>query len=334
MQILIIKMSSLGDIIHLFPALTDARRAYPKLACDWVVEGAFADIPMLHPAVREVFPINLRQWRKHPYQAWKNRDLKHFKQLIQQKYYDVVIDAQGLLKSAFIAQLAHGTKVGFDKKSAREPLASLFYQQPIEISKDQHAIWRLRQLMAAALNYPLSLNLPDYGIRSFTSTTLVSSRPALIFLHSTTWASKHYPEQYWFQLVTTACEAGFQIKLPWGNSQEKARAQRLANAHKLASVMPAMNLQTLAAEISTARGVVGVDTGLAHLAAALNVPSVTIYGSTNPVLTGTCGIQQIHLQTDFKCSPCLKRECTFSKKLACYETISPKQVWQTLLNIL
>jgi heptosyltransferase I len=334
MQILIVKMSSLGDVIHLFPALTDAQRAYPNLACDWVVEGAFVDIPLLHPAVREVFPINLRQWRKHPYQAWKNGDFKRFKQLIQHKYYDLVIDAQGLLKSALIARLAHGTKAGFDKQSAREPLASLFYQQPIEISKDQHAIWRLRQLMAAALNYPLLLNLPDYGIRRFTSTTLMSSRPSLIFLHSTTWASKHYPENLWLQLVKIACDVGFQVKLPWGNPQEKARAQRLAASHKFATVMPAMNLQTLAADISTARGVIGVDTGLAHLAAALSVPSVTIYGSTNPALTGTCGTQQIHLQTNFKCSPCLKRECLFSKKLACYETISPKQVWQALLNVL
>lgn len=331
MQILIIKMSSLGDVIHLFPALSDALLAYPTLACDWVVEAAFADIPALHPAVREVFPINLRQWRKHPYQAWKNGDFKRFKQLIQHKYYDLVIDAQGLLKSALVARLAHGTKVGFDRKSAREPLASLFYQQPIEISKDQHAIWRLRQLMAAALNYPLNSTSFDYGIHRFET---ISNYPTLIFFHSTTWTSKHYPEPYWFQLVTTACEAGFQVKLPWGNPQEKARAQRLADAHKLATVMPAMNLQTLAAEISTARGIIGVDTGLAHLAAALNVPSVTIYGSTNPTLTGTCGEHQIRLQTDFKCSPCLKRDCTFSKKLACYETISPKQVWQTLLNIL
>ena len=333
MQILIVKMSSLGDVIHLFPALTEAQQAYPKLVCDWVVEGAFADIPALHPAVREIFPINLRQWRKQPYQTWKNGDFKRFKQLIQQKYYDVVIDAQGLLKSALVARLAHGTKVGFDRKSAREPLAGLFYQQPIEISKDQHAIWRLRQLMAAALNYPLNSTLPDYGIRSFTSTTLISSRPALIFLHGTTWVSKHYPENFWFQLVKIACEAGFQVKLPWGNPQEKARAQRLADAHPLATVMPAMNLQTLAAEISTARGVIGVDTGLAHLAAALNVPSVTIYGATNPVLTGTCGENQIRLQTDFKCSPCLKRDCRYLK-MPCYNNLPPKEVWRALLNIL
>lgn len=333
MQILIVKMSSLGDIIHLFPALTDAQQAYSKLACDWVVEAAFAEIPPFHPAVREVFPINLRQWKKKPFQTLKSGELSRFKSLIQKKYYDLVIDAQGLLKSALVARLAHGTKVGFDRKSAREPLASLFYQQPIEISKDQHAIWRLRQLMAAALNYPLSFNLPDYGIRNFTSTTLISMRPALIFLHSTTWTSKHYPENLWIQLVKLAGDAGFQVKLPWGNAQEKARAQRLADAHKFATVLPSMNLQTLAAEISTARGVVGVDTGLAHLASALNVPSVTLYGATNPILTGTCGELQIHLQTNFKCSPCLKRECTFSKKLACYETISPKEIWQTLLNL-
>lgn len=333
MQILIIKMSSLGDVIHLFPALTDARQYHPKLVCDWVVESAFAEIPPLHPAVRDVFPINLRQWKKKPFQTLKNGEFLQFKSLIQKKYYDLVIDAQGLLKSALVARLARGTKVGFHRKSAREPLASLFYQQPIEISKDQHAIWRLRQLMAVALNYPLNSTHPNYGIQHFTSTMLISARPSIIFFHGTTWASKHYPENLWIQLVKIACEAGFQVKLPWGNSQEKARAQRLADAHKLAKVMPAMNLQSLAAEISTAKAVIGVDTGLAHLAAAFNIPSVTIYGSTNPVLTGTCGENQIHLQPDFKCSPCLKRECTFSKQLACYETLSPQHIWQTLLNL-
>jgi len=99
-------------------------------------------------------------------------------------------------------------------------------------------------------------------------------------------------------------------------------------------VMPLLHLQDLAKEISTVQAVIGVDTGLAHLAAALNVPTITIYGATNPSLTGTCGHQQIRLLSHFKCSPCLKRECTFSKKLACYETISPQYVWQTLLNIL
>ncbi len=333
MQILIIKMSSLGDVIHLFPALTEARQHYPNVVFDWVVEQAFAEIPPLHPAVRDVFPINMRQWRKTPVQALKNGEISRFKSLIRNKYYDLVIDAQGLLKSALVARLAHGTKVGFHHKSAREPLASWFYQQPIEISKDQHAIWRLRQLMAAALNYPLSSKLPSYGIRHFTSTTLMSARPSIIFFHGTTWASKHYPENLWNQLVTIACNAGFQVKLPWGNSQEHARAQRLADAHKLATVMPAMNLQSLAADISTARAVIGVDTGLAHLAAVFSVPSITIYGSTNPAFTGTCGRNQIHLQTDFKCSPCLKRECSFSKKLACYETLSPQHIWQTLLNL-
>ncbi|MEY3220316.1 MAG: hypothetical protein RIT27_1673 [Pseudomonadota bacterium] len=335
MRILIIKMSSLGDIIHLLPALTDAQRFYPHITFDWVVEAAFAEIPMLHSAVAEVFSIHLRQWRKHPYQVWKSGDWQQFKQQLQQRYYDRVIDAQGLLKSAWIGRLAHGVKAGFDWKSAREPLASWFYQQRIDVPRNQHAIERLRQLMAAAINYPLPTTLPDYGVRRFMATTLFPNRPTLIFLHGTTWATKHWWENHWFRLIQMACAAGFEVRLPWGNAVEKARAQRLSQAHRFASVMPALNLQSLATEISTAQAVIGVDTGLAHLAAALNVPSITLYGATNPALTGTCGNKQIHLQANFKCAPCLKRECTFqgfSQAVpACYETLSPEKVWQVLL---
>lgn len=336
MRILIVKMSSLGDVIHLLPALTDAQRAYPNITFDWVVESAFAEIPVLHSAVREVLSIQLRRWRQHPYQTWKSGNWRQFKQQIQSKYYDRVIDAQGLLKSAWIARWAHGVKIGFDWKSAREPLASLFYAQRIEVSRDLHAIERLRHLMSAAINYPLPTTSPDYGARHFMATTLMPTRPTLIFLHSTTWASKHWWESYWFKLIQLAGAAGFEVKLPWGNAAEQARAQRLSQAHRFARVMPASNLQSLAADISTARAVVGVDTGLAHLAAALNIPSITLYGATNPALTGTCGNKQCHLQADFNCSPCLKRECQyrgFSREIpACYETLTPDKVWQLLID--
>lgn len=325
-------MSSLGDVLHLLPALTDAHQHDPKVEFDWVVEQAFAEIPPWHPAVREVFPIQMRHWRRAPFQTLQKGDLFRFKSLLQKKAYDLVVDAQGLLKSALIASLARGTKAGFHRNSAREPLASFFYQRSFKIPKNQHAIWRLRQLMAAALNYPLTSSPPDYGLQVFKAVPV--ARPSVIFLHGTTWASKHYPEKLWLQLVTLAGAAGFEVKLPWGTPQEHARAQRLAAAHPLATVMPAMNLQSLADALAHAHGVIGVDSGLSHLAAALKVPSVTLYGATDPTLTGTYGQNQLHLQSDYHCSPCLKRECSFSQKLACYDSLSPQYIWQTLLNLL
>ncbi|MCP4699620.1 MAG: lipopolysaccharide heptosyltransferase I [Gammaproteobacteria bacterium] len=338
MRVLIIKTSSLGDVIHALPALTDAHKNLSDIQFDWVIEEAFSEIPVLHPAVDQVIPINLRQWRKQPWQAWRSGAWRNFKDIVQKHYYDHIIDAQGLIKSAFIAYQAHGLRSGLDRDSAREPLASRSYQRRYAIRKDQHAVTRVRRLFAAALGYAMPSGLPDYGINRYAMTTLMPSKPTLIFLHGTAWASKQWPESGWIGLAKRAAAAGYRVRIPWGNATERARAEKIAAVHSLVSVMPSTNLQGIAAELSTARAAVGVDTGLAHLAAALAVPSVTVYGPTNPALTGTYGQDQVHLRTEFSCAPCLQRRCRYKGESpvlpACYQDIPINRVWTKLTELI
>jgi len=329
---LIIKTSSLGDVLHTLPAVTDASRALPGMRFDWVVEEAFAEVPAWHAAVDEVIPVALRRWRHHPVQAFRRGEPQAAVRRIRQQSYPQVIDAQGLLKSAVLSRFARGARAGLDRNSAREALAARAYDQRIAIARGQHAVVRVRQLFAAALGYPPPLTLPDYGIKS--RFPAAPRQPCLVFLHGTTWPTKHWPEAYWLDLARRAAATGLAIKLPWGNEEEHRRAGRIAAVSDAAEVLPAMTLSELAAVIAAARAVVGVDTGLVHLAAALGTPCITLYGSTDPGLIGTLGEEQVRLSADFPCAPCQQRHCSYTGTAevvpACYASLNPDRVWRQL----
>ena len=331
MRVLIVKTSSLGDVVHALPALTDAQREIPGLLFDWVVEEAFSPIPSWHSAVIQVIPVALRRWRKAPLSKQTRHQWNEFKHRIQAADYDLVIDAQGLLKSAWLTRMVKSTSHGFDRTSARERLVALSYDKTHHVSKGKHAIERVRELFAKSFDYPLPATPAEYGI--YTEDPAIASRQ-LVFLHGTTWQSKHWPEPYWRELVNLATNDGFQVQLPWGNDEEKARANRLAQNNNLAQLSPAMDLNEIASLLSCSAGAIAVDTGLGHLAAALSLPAVSIYGSTDPSLTGTRGQFQVQLSADFECAPCLRRECTYTKESAvhpaCYQSIKPVTVWQQL----
>ena len=331
MRVLVIKTSSLGDVVHALPAITDARLAIPEISFDWVVEEAFASIPSWHSAVTEVIPVALRRWRKSPFSKQTRQQWGEFKRRIRSADYDLIIDAQGLLKSAWLTRKANGTSHGLDRHSAREGLVAFSYDKTHHVSRDKHAIERVRELFAKALNYPLPQTPPEYGLS--TSFPDTGSRQ-LVFLHGTTWQSKHWPEQYWQQMIELATNDGYQVQLPWGNDEEKARAERLAQNNDRVLVSPAMDLDGVASLLASSTGAVAVDTGLGHLAAALSLPTVSIYGSTNPLLTGTMGLFQTQLKVNFECAPCLRRECNYNKDTAvspaCYQTTEPAEVWRQL----
>ncbi len=165
MKVLIVKTSSMGDVIHTLPALTDAQKAIPNIQFDWVVEQPFAEIPKWHGAVNQVIPVAIRRWRKNLFSAQTWQAWKSYKQQLQATQYDAVIDAQGLLKSAvLVTRLANGTKYGYDKQSAREGLSSCFYDKTFDIPYQQHAVERIRKLFAMALGYDLPTTIGDYGI--------------------------------------------------------------------------------------------------------------------------------------------------------------------------
>ena len=334
MRVLVIKMSSMGDVLHTLPALTDASGEIPGIRFDWVVEDSFAQIPAWHPAVDRVIPLSLRKWRKHP-SSWFGREVRNSIRSLRRTRYNHVIDAQGLLKSAAIARLARGRRAGYASDSAREPMAALAYADQTTVPGGLHAIERSRRLFAHALGYGCPNTPPDYAVtKSDFSPSGPYTQPYLVFNHASTWKTKSWPGQYWQQLIGLAATGGYRVLLPWGNAAEREWAAHLARGHDHAELLPRMELDQLAAVLAHATAVVSVDTGLGHLTAALGTPAVSIYGATDPALTGTVGERQHHLKARFDCSPCFNRQCTYSGPgevaPACYATVSPDQVWSTL----
>lgn len=290
----------MGDVLHTLPALTDAINAYPDIRFDWAVEEGFAQIPSWHQAVDTVIPVAIRRWRKSWFSAPIRAERAQFRQAIQAHHYDVVIDAQGLLKSAFlVTRYAKGTKHGYSRQSAREPLASFFYDIRHDVSKKMHAIERIRQLFALSLNYPIPQSQGDYGIaQHFLSLPAVDERPYLVFLHATTRDEKHWPESHWRELIALLTDSGLRIKLPWGAEHEHQRAIRLAKDFDYVDVLPKMSLADVAQVIAGAKSVVSVDTGLSHLTAALDKPNITLFGPTDPGLIGGYGKDQTSVKAE------------------------------------
>ncbi|KFX17397.1 lipopolysaccharide heptosyltransferase RfaC [Pectobacterium betavasculorum] len=295
MRVLIVKTSSMGDVLHTLPALTDAMQAIPGIQFDWVVEEGFAQIPSWHPAVSRVIPVAIRRWRKSWFSTSIRQERAEFKRQLHQYRYDAVIDAQGLIKSALlVTRLANGKKHGLDCKSAREPLASWFYNCRHPISRRQHAVERVRELFAASLGYRKPAERGDYAIaQRFLSQPPKDANRYLVFLHATTRDEKHWPEGHWRELIALLASSGLHIKLPWGAEHEHQRALRLAEGFPHVDVLPRLTLQQVAEVLVGAKAVVSVDTGLSHLTAALDRPNITLYGPTDPGLIGGYGMNQV-----------------------------------------
>jgi heptosyltransferase-1 len=286
MRILLVKTSSLGDVVHNLPVATDLARTFPGATIDWVVEESFAELPSLHPAVRKVFPVAVRRWRKSPLSPATWREMAAFRRAVTADFYDAVVDTQGLLKSALITALARGQHVGQDCHSAREPIACRFYDRRVFVSRAQHAVERNRQLAATAFGYKIDEAI-DYGIAAppLVASWLPTGDYAVL-LTATSRADKEWPEADWRALGTALIATGLRCVLPGGSEHERLRAARIAQSLGRAVATPAMNLTDLAGLLSGARIVIGVDTGLVHLAAALGRPTAAIYCASDPALTG------------------------------------------------
>ncbi|OAI53694.1 hypothetical protein AYO46_10775 [Betaproteobacteria bacterium SCGC AG-212-J23] len=279
-RILFVKTSSLGDVVHNCPAVSDAARAVPGVEIDWVVEEPFAPVAKMHASVRRVITVAVRRWRSALWNPAVWREMREVRRAIAEARYDSVIDTQSLLKSALIASWAHGPKHGLDGASAREPLAARFYDVRHAVPRALHAVERNRRLAAAALGY--SLSSLDYGLRAPGG----AGDDALVFLTMTSRDDKLWPEERWIELGRAL---GGKAVLPWGNEAERLRAERIARALPNGFVLPRQTIDSLASLFSGARAVVGVDTGLTHLAAAVGARTVGIYCGSDPALTGIYG---------------------------------------------
>jgi heptosyltransferase-1 len=330
-------------VVHALPAVTDA--AAHGVTFDWVVEEAFAAIPRTHPAVRQVLPIAWRRWRKQPLRG--RHELAEFVRSLRQERYDLILDAQGLVKSAAVTLLSSGeVRAGFNFTSAREPWAAFASQRRVTVPTGEHAIARLRRLFAGTFGYPEPIRRPDFGLAGPLPDPGGQEAPEkrAMLLHGTTWASKHWPESMWRALAEALVAEGWQLGLPWGGEAERRRAERIADGLDGVQVLPPMSLEALSLAIARAGLLIGVDSGLTHLAAALGRPTVVIYGSTSAVRTGAVGNRVVNLQSDLSCAPCLNRSCRYRGEVlrwrgevvqpACYARLSPELVRDEAMKLL
>lgn len=288
-SLLVVKTSSLGDVVHMLPAVTDVRRCFPRIRIDWVVEESFADIPKLHPGVEYVIALALRRWRKRLWRPSVIREIKMCRRALRQHEYDVVLDSQGLIKSAVIARMANGPAYGPDKNSAREPYAARFYQHVFCVPKGQHAIIRNRNLTAQAFGYPLSNTPPDYGVVPPAQPGLALPKRYVVCLHGTSDDAKLWRNQHWVMLGKALAANRLVALFPWDNEHEQRRARTLAAEIPSARILPRLAVKDIVGVLNGACAAVGVDTGLVHLAAALGRPTVAIFVGTAPGLTGVVG---------------------------------------------
>ena len=293
MRVLLVKTSSLGDVIHNLPVVTDFRAHFPAAAIDWVVEEDLADIARLHPGVRRVIPVALRRWRRALLTPATWRELRAFRAMLREEAYDRVIDTQGLLKSALITRMARGRHCGYASSSAREPLAAHFYDDTFDVPRHLHAVERNRRLAALAGDYGIE-QAPDYGIDVScppngvpgTQRATAGDTPRAMLLTATSREDKLWPQERWILLGRALHEQGLTCLLPAGNDSERRRAKQTAQAIPGAVALPPSTLSQLAEHLAAARIVIGVDTGLVHLAAALGRPTLALFSASDPALTG------------------------------------------------
>lgn len=287
-RILLVKTSSLGDVVHNFPVVSDLVQAYGDALIDWVVEEPFAALPRLHPGVRRAIPVAVRRWRGVLHKAATWREMQAFAGDLTRERYDAIVDTQGLFKSAAIARIAQGRRYGLGWRASREPLFP-FYHRTFDVPRALHAVERNRTLAAQALGYTPAATV-NYGIHAAPREFgWLPPGPYAVLLHSTSATRKLWPEASWLSLAQDLLSRGMAMVLPWGSPEEEARSRRLADAIDDAVVPPRLDLPDAAALLAGARCVVGADTGLTHLAGALGVPTVGIYVATAPAATGLHG---------------------------------------------
>jgi heptosyltransferase I len=284
--VLVVRPSSLGDIVHALALIDDIRRHRPEYAIDWVAEVPFVPLVALNPRVRRVIPIAVRRWRHRLFAAATWREAVAFRRDLRVERYAAILDLQEQVKGALITRMARGRRHGPDRASIREPIATLLHDAHHRIDPAQHLIDRCRQLAAAALGYTVD-GPPRFGIVPPPPTADVAGgRPYVVLVHATSRADKLWPEADWRGLIDALNTAGYAVLLPWGSADERLRSERLADRRPSAIVPPHQRLPALAGLLARAELVVGVDTGLVHLAAAVGAPTLAIFTATDPALAG------------------------------------------------
>ncbi len=296
-KLLLIKTSSMGDLIHTFPALTDLSRHRPnEYHLTWVVEESFADIARMHPMTRDLIIFGSRRWKKNLFKRETWLDFGQFKTALQAEKWDLIVDCQGLFKSAMITKMAAQKgqipTYSYTKESIRDPFAARFYQYGFSVPKGLTAIERNRQLLAQIFNYTPE-PLADFGIEHWTtSSALTPNRPFVALIHGTSAENKEWPEAKWIEIGQYLVNRGLISILFWGNEREKARAERIAQAVPQAVVMPKVSLEEAGLILSKAALIIAVDTGFAHLANTQDRPIIGLFLGSDAHYAGVIPTQQ------------------------------------------
>ncbi|MDR9836111.1 lipopolysaccharide heptosyltransferase I [Herbaspirillum huttiense] len=285
MNILIVRVSSLGDVVHNMPMVADIHRHFPAAQIDWAVEEGYTSLVGLNPHVRKIIPIALRRWRKTLFSAATRAEIGAFRRELQAERYDLVFDTQGLLKTSVVMRMARlapqGRRIGLanaTEGSGYEPISRIFHDQSIPVGLRTHAVTRARLVAAAALGYQLE-GQPDFALQPPEPARWpwMPEQPYVVFFHGTARAAKQWPQAQWIKLGQALAERGLQILLPWGSAREQEAARRLAAGIPGATVLPALPMMQAVALVQQARLVVGLDTGLTHIAAAYGKPTIELY---------------------------------------------------------
>lgn len=288
MRVLIVKTSSMGDVVHALPAVSDLVLHRPGVVVDWLVEAPFAAIPGMHPGVSQVHALRWRHWRKHLGDRATWAALGAFRAQMRAQSYDRVIDLQGLLKSALWGRQARGPLVGYDRTSLREPLAAWFYQRHATVSRSLNAVTRCRQLMAAHMGYAAPTTPADFGLRPASCEAWACPSPYAVLIPGASRPEKYWPAERWQAVGQALWAQGWTPVVLWGSPTEERMAQSLAaSCHGV--VPPFLTVAQAAGVLSMAQAVVGLDTGFSHLAAALGRPTLGIYCDHEPGLAGLTG---------------------------------------------
>lgn len=284
MKILIVRVSSLGDVVHNMPMVADLRRHLPDAQIDWVVEEAYVSLVRLNDGVRNVIPVALRRWRKSLASAATRGEIRAFRAALRETAYDLVFDTQGLFKTGLLMRMARlapgGRRIGLanaTEGSGYEAVSRVFHSDSIAVGKRTHAVRRAREVAAGALGYQLS-GPADFNLRPpALQPDWLPRQPYAVFFHGTARAAKQWPRQNWIALGNALAAHGLAVLLPWGSAAEREAAQSIAAGIPGAQVLPALPLMEAVTLAQRATLAVGVDTGLTHIAAAFHRPTVELY---------------------------------------------------------
>lgn len=335
LNILIIKLSSLGDVVHLFPAVHDLKKNVNNVRVNWLVEPSYSELVSLSSAVDNVITISTRQFKKKPFNLilW----IKFFKKLffLRKQNFDMVIDAQGLIKSAMIARfISKNNTMGFDLKVIRDKHAAKFYSKLVSIGNYSTAIDKNRKLFSNIFQYSILDQCQEYGLSKYKISGFELPNPFVIFFYGTTWGSKSWPETYWINLAKKLEFYGYNVVIGSGNTKEYQFAEKMQNTCKNVFHLNKLSIKDWGYVLQQSKAVVSVDTGLGHLANAYDKICIGLFGATSEDYVGMIGSNGLNIQSNWVCSPCYLKKCKYissvTKDSPCMLSIKPDQVLQIL----